>query len=68
MRKVNCNRKVIQESKSEVLKCILSSVVKGDCLRDMIPNEHELGSELSTEAHLGQKVKGHAPADSCTHL
>jgi len=27
----------------------------------------ESGSELCTEAHLGQKVKGHAPADSCTH-
>lgn len=60
-------RTVVQGTKSGVLKCILSSVVKGDCLGDKIPNEQELGSELCTEAHLGRKVKGHAPADSCAH-
>lgn len=59
----------IKGAKSGVLKGILSSVVKGDFLSDLIPNEcvSELCSELYTEAHLGQKVKGHALADSHIH-
>lgn len=58
----------IKGAKSGVLKRILSSVLKGDFLWDL-PNEcvSELGSELCTEAHSGQKVKGHALADSHIH-
>lgn len=59
----------IKEAKSGVVKGTLSSVVKGDFLWDLIANEcvSELGSKLCTEAHLGQKVKGHALADSHIH-